>query len=459
MIKIEDVLAKIPEINEFLTVDEMDESTFALAEKYPDLVSVNKVGESTKKHPIYRLKIGTGSKKALIFGCPHPNEPIGAMMIEHLSRIVCENEDIREALDTEFHFIKCVDPDGLNLNKGWLKGPFSYYNYASNFYRPSSTTQVEWTFPFKYKKYCWDTPLSETQAVMKVIDEVKPDVMFSLHNSSFGGVYWYVNKNNPEVVPHLGKAAERVDLPLNMGEPEVPFCQLYADAVYDLPQSGAMYDYYEENIPGVNPEDVMQGGGCSADYLDNVNKDAFVIICEMPYFYCPEGDDTSLCDDMSRREAILAGHKIQDELKEVSKKLILTLQKYADPTSSCMLALNERIADHPEHRQAQLALMEANPEEYDVPCTKASKFDNLIGTPWYSLLAFGMINTAAKETIAATNDAEVKAIMEEVLKESEAFLTKKCNEIDAQTPCNPIPVKKLVSVQMESALLALGIKE
>ena len=61
--------------------------------------------------------------------------------------------------------------------------------------------------------------------------------------------------------------------------------------------------------------------------------------------------------------------------------------------------------------------------------------------------------------MAATDDAEVKAIMENVLKESEAYLKAKCDEIDAQTPCNPIPVRKLVSVQMESALLALGMKE
>lgn len=458
--KIQDVLDLIPEIDAFLTPDEMDENTFNLQKKYPDLVKVDQVGESTKKHPIYRLKIGNGSKKCLIFGCPHPNEPIGAMMLEHLSRILCENENLRKELDTEFHFIKCVDPDGLNLNAGWLKGPFSYYNYASNFYRPSSETQVEWTFPFKYKNYCWDTPLSETKAVMKVIDEVKPDIMFSLHNSSFGGVYWYVNKNNREVVPYLGNAAARVDLPLNMGEPEVPFCELFGDAIYELPQSTSMYDYYETSIPDKDPSEIMRGGGCSADYLDNVNKDAFVIICEMPYFYCPDGNDTSICEDkMTRREAVVKGHEIQVEMKEASKKLIQTLQKYADPNSSCMIALSERIVDRPEHWQAQLSLMDARPEEYDVPCSKACKFDNLIGTPWYSLLAFGMINTAAKQTIKATTDENVKAIMQNVLEESETYLKAKCEEINASVPCQPIPVKKLVSVQMESALLALGMKE
>ena len=146
-------------------------------------------------------------------------------------------------------------------------------------------------------------------------------------------------------------------------------------------------------------------------------------------------------------------------MKEAGKKLILTLQKYADPESSCMIALAERIDNSTAHRDAQLALMDAKPEEFDVPCTKASKFDNLIGTPWYGLLAFGMINTAAKQTMAATDDPEVKAVMEDVLKESEAYLKAKCDEIDAQAPCTPIPVRKLVSVQMESALLALGMKE
>ena len=60
------ILDNVPDYKAFMSVDEMDASTFALAEKYPQLVSIDQVGESSEHHPIYRLKIGEGNKKALI---------------------------------------------------------------------------------------------------------------------------------------------------------------------------------------------------------------------------------------------------------------------------------------------------------------------------------------------------------------------------------------------------------
>lgn len=455
--KIEEVLNLIPEINEFMSVDEMDASTFALAEKYPQLVSIDQVGESSEHHPIYRLKIGEGSKKALIFGCPHPNEPIGAMMIEHLSRILCENPSLLKELDTSFHFIKCVDPDGLNLNKGWLKGPFSYYNYATHFYRPASIRQVEWTFPFHYKNYSFDDALPETKAIMKVIDEVKPDFLYSLHNSSFGGVYWYITKEKKEIIERLGDAAKRVDLPLSLGEPEVPYCKVYKEAIYELPQSGASYDYLEANLDK-DPAEVMKGGGCSVDYLDTVRPDAYGLVCEMPYFYCPQSNNLELCDDMTRKEAILKGFEISDQYLDKLKSAVAILKKYAHTDSNCMCALLERCENNQDHRQAQIALMETQRDEYEVPCTKASKFDNLIGTPWYTLIAFGMVITEAKRTLEKNDDEPIKKELETLIDECEQYVKEECDKINEKVPCQPIEVRKLVSVQMESALIALGME-
>lgn len=455
--KIEDVLKQIPNIEVFLTPDEMDESTFALKDKYPQLVDVQQVGESEQHHPIYRLKIGDGERKALIFGCPHPNEPIGAMMIEHLSRILCENEELLEQLNTTFYFIKCVDPDGLNLNKGWLKGPFTYENYASHFYRPASFKQVEWTFPFHYKTYHFDAALPETKAIMSVIDEVKPDLLYSLHNSSFGGVYWYISQEDYNIIDQLENAAKRVDLPLSLGEPEVPYCQVYKDAVFELPQLSDQYDYLEKYVDK-DPAEMMTSGGCSADYLDTVNKNATTIICEMPYFYVPVCSDLSLCDDITRKEAIFKSYEIRDEITNKVKEAYAVLEKYADLNTSCMIALKERIDEKMNNHDAEIALMEAHPEQYDVPATKASYFDNLIGTPWYMLLAFGMVITAAKQTLEIVQDENIKVELQTVIDNAKEYVHKECEHINEQVPCVAIPIQKLVSVQMESALIALGMK-
>ena len=68
-----ELIKNIPDYKEFLTVDELDASSFALAERYPDCVSVFPIGNTKEGRTLYCLKVGSGSKNALMFGCPHPN--------------------------------------------------------------------------------------------------------------------------------------------------------------------------------------------------------------------------------------------------------------------------------------------------------------------------------------------------------------------------------------------------
>ena len=225
---IEALLQELPHIASFMSVREMDESSIALAKQYPDTVKLRKIGESRQGHPLYCLTIGCGKKKALMYGCPHPNEPIGCMMLEHLSHLLCTHEDWLKELDTTFYLVKVSDPDGLKLNEGWLKGPFTYANYAKHFFRPVSDQQVEWTFPLHYKNYHFNDSIPETKAIMKLMDEIRPDFVYSLHNSSFGGVYFYVNHANHAILDKLPLAAKRAGLPLHLGEPECAFSKVFA---------------------------------------------------------------------------------------------------------------------------------------------------------------------------------------------------------------------------------------
>ncbi|CAF3885733.1 unnamed protein product, partial [Rotaria sp. Silwood1] len=99
--------------------------------------------------------------------------------------------------------IPCVDPDGTRLNQGWFSGPFTIRNYARNFYRPRTEEQVEWTFPITYKNYSWTTPSNETQALMYAIRLVQPDFVYGLHNSGFGGMYYYISQPLFDIFPQL----------------------------------------------------------------------------------------------------------------------------------------------------------------------------------------------------------------------------------------------------------------
>jgi len=157
------------------------------------------------------LRIGNGQKPALLFGFPHPNEPIGSMTLEYLSWRLTEDESL-DKLDFTWYIVKCIDPDGTRLNEGWFKGPFTPLNYALNYYRPPGYQQIEWTFPINYKTLVWDKPIPETRALMRIIDNTKPRFMYSLHNSGFGGVYFYVSSQCKPLYLKLQGLAKKENL-------------------------------------------------------------------------------------------------------------------------------------------------------------------------------------------------------------------------------------------------------
>lgn len=124
MFEFEKIIENVPDYKVFLTVDEMDENSKQLAKDYPDIVSIDIAGFSRQNHPIYCLKIGNGKKKAFLFGCPHPNEPIGAMTVEYFSKALAENRRFLEETDYTWYMIKSIDVDGTKLNEEWFTSGF-----------------------------------------------------------------------------------------------------------------------------------------------------------------------------------------------------------------------------------------------------------------------------------------------------------------------------------------------
>ncbi len=97
-----------------------------------------------------------------------------------------------------------IDPDGTRLNEGWFSGPFTIHHYAKHYYRPAVEEQVEWTFPIVHKKYSWHTPSNEThEALMNAIQIVQPDFVYGLHNSGFGGMYYYISPPIFDIFPEF----------------------------------------------------------------------------------------------------------------------------------------------------------------------------------------------------------------------------------------------------------------
>lgn len=432
------IASRIPDYAVFLTVDELHASSRKLVDEFPTIASLRTVGRTRSDEAIELLTIGDGEKQAFIFGGPHPNEPIGTMTIEFLSRLLCEDHALREEMGYTWHFIKCIDVDGMRLNEGWFKGPFTPTNYARHFFRPAPFDQVEWTFPFKYKDYEFDDPMPETQALMKVIDEVKPTLLYSLHNAGFGGVYYYVTERCDPLYDLFYEVPGWFDLPLDLGEPEVKYAVQYAPAIYEMIESEDSYDYMEEN--GIDPATVMQAGGSSSAYAKK--HDTFTLVVEMPYYDDPRVNDQGE-SDMIRRDAILHSLDAQDEFDEWIQAQMESVQPHLTQETLLSRAVTAFLKTGKSYRDATREWAK-NSEETERKATHAEAFSSLLGTRFYRQLMLGMFARWMQEEIDAGNN---NTLIAAAGSEAAERLKKHGADLEDQLDYRVIPIRHLVGVQ------------
>ena len=444
------LINNIPDYQVFLTVDEMDESSRKLAKEYPDIVTVFEAGKSRKGHPILCLKIGDGPKKALMFGCPHPNEPMGAMMLEYFSRALAEDDALREELGYTWYLIKSIDIDGTQLNEKWFKGPITLSNYARNYFRPAGYEQVEWTFPFHYKKYSYDKPIPETQALMKLIDELQPDFMYSLHNAGFGGTYWYLTKEIKEIWDKLHEASHKQNIPLHLGEPEINYIVPFAPAIFPMISSKETYDYNEQ-YGSIPPEQAMKTGTSSADYALNQGYKTVTLVTELPYFYEPRiMSDKPM--DFSRREAALKNAEFfYNNRKEVKKYYDQIKDFISDDNPHAKMVSNG--FDHMDENYQQECKFIEESSDYDAICKESEAFDNLEIPKFQSLFTWTLLIRSCEHELEKNPAEEKAAILKQVHDEAEAEFNRRAAIAERDLHYSVVPIKKLVSIQLESGMI------
>ena len=282
----------VPTYDQFATVDVLNQQLAELAAEFSDVAKLRRVGTSRLGEPLQSVSVGDGSAAALVFAHPHPNEPIGGLTSLHLTRRLCEDADLRERLGYTWHIVPCIDPDATRLNEGWFAGPFTPTNYARQFYRPAGNEQVEWTFPLDHRGVYFDAVMPETMALMRLIDELRPAFVCSLHNSEHGGAYYYVSKGDPALFGTLQAIPCHVGIPLHSGEPESPDLEELDTAVF---RSLSGKDIVDSALArGRSPESMGNTGGTSADYGDRYG--AFTLMCEVPQWTSPVADDDSPTD-------------------------------------------------------------------------------------------------------------------------------------------------------------------
>ncbi len=276
-------LGRIDEYKEFLPLDKLYKQFLSIAGKE----FVSEIGRSKNKGPILCGTFGTGKKSILLFGYPHPNEPVGSLTCLSWVKILKKNPELLK--EYTWYIVPCADPDGARLNEGWFAGPFSIKKYVQGFYRQTNN-QTEWSFPVTYKDYSFQTPTPQTKVLMKLIDRVKPSIIYSLHNSGFSGAYFLLSRDlGPAFMRKVELSAKRLGIPLHKGAPEVPFAKLFKPGFIKLFGIKEEYDFIKK-MQG-DPLKQLVGGTSSAEYAKTLRKNAFSLVCEIPYVFDPVMSD------------------------------------------------------------------------------------------------------------------------------------------------------------------------
>ena len=445
------VADNMPDYADFLTVDELQRDLVALQAKYPDRIRLRVIGASANGTPITECEIGRGSRHALLFGFPHPNEPIGSMMLRYLIEELARNDALLAHFDFTWHIVLCAEPDKARLNEGWFKGTPSVTKYARHYYRPPSYQQVEWTFPVTYKKYRYPTPTPEARALMTIIDRQRIDFSFGLHNSGFGGVYYYWSHDVPRLYPVLYGHIARLGLPLHLGEPEVPWGTTFdGRAMFRMIYFTDEYDYMEQYSPRP-PEQLLKAGASSDDYVREKYQ-ALTVNCELPYFYDPKIEDMRP-SDITRAAAAILG--VSED-----RALLATLQAGYDRVKphlsggSPFVDTVEETLRTSESRLAAAEKMAQTGKEYQRLATVAEKWDALSLRQFRALLTYGQFVRLLEWEQARTGDRFPAALRTELDHARQEF-DRRAAAVERDLTYTVVPIKKLATVQLLTALYAM----
>ncbi|MFI6296493.1 M14 family zinc carboxypeptidase [Nonomuraea sp. NPDC050790] len=421
---------QVPDYAAFPTVDQMHAELDHLAATHPDLVRLRPIGTSRLGEPLRVATIGVGPHDAVIIGGPHPNEPIGALTVSALLRRLVEDRWLREEFGYRWHLIPCVDPDGARLNEGWYARPGDRRAYAEHFYRPREADQVEWTFPLTGDGYTYDRTMPETEALMRLMDEVKPAFVYSLHNGELQGAFSYLSRDVPGLAAELAALAAGQGLPLHMGPPEVPSAVRIGPAAYLTPRGSELGPVY-----GI--------GGGSVDYADRFG--ALHLVTELPYWADPAVSDETPTEQVYAEVigAFLAGQRAL--ITELGRSMA-TVQADLTVASPFRRSLEDFLRTHDDF----VAEWEDFPGA-DRPATVAEVVGNEQLKHSMRLRYGGTYLRLLDAELAAGNPTPAiraeRARMGEVF---DAWFT------EAQTgfTATPIPLRTLVAVQLGAALLA-----
>ena len=302
---------------------------------------------------------------------------------------------------------------------------------------------MEWTFPLSYKRAYFDRVLPETQGLMRLIDEVRPDLLASLHNGEMGGVYYYLSRPHPALQELLTRLPGTLGLPLAIGEPESPYLEEYAPAIFGMGEVAIAYDYLE--ALGIDPVPHLSGSS-SSEWAGR--HGTLSLVSELPYWSHPDADDTTPVDEtygeLVRRTAddlADSGAVLQEILAAAEPELHIV-----SPFLRASRAFVPMLGEMAETDRAR-----AERPEAQRPATVAERFDREDLVHCFRLRYGGMLLRALEaQTHAGLASPALRSLTDRLSTIYRGWL----DEPSIADGATVIPISRLVGVQYGAILAA-----
>ena len=435
------VVTAVPDYDRYPLLDELETSTEAFAAGHPG-VEVWPAGASRAGHPIRCLEIPGGPLQALLVGVPHPEEPVGALLLEHLVPLLADG--LAEELGFGFSVVKVGDPDAMRLNEAWFAEPYDLAGFLLRAYRPPLADQFEWTFPMEYKRYGFTRPLPEARAVMEAVHRRPLDLYMGLHNSYFSGAYFYLSGEDAVLQDELAAVMAAAGLPPHCGEPEAPYLDTLADGVFRAFSLTDDYDYYEKY--GADPAVLLTSGTSSDAYAETV-WGCFTLVAEVPCFTSAKIADKRAAG-LTRAEAKLRGLDVQEQLATwLHERYVLAAPHLTreTPWQRTVQAYLSSVKDdlHAERKQAETEA------DFAREATVAQLFDSLCLRELDALTRVGQF----AGMLAA--EPEQNDALADLRAEAETKVRDRAPQLAASGDLEPVPIRALVQCQLAALLCTL----
>ena len=456
MIDIQEVTRDIPHCDTFCSVEKLRTLTEAL--RADSRFEVGVAGMSAGGVPIHHVRFGKGAVKALFVASPHCMEPIGSLTVFSLMTLLQRGHRALTAADVEWHIVPCIDPDGALLNEGWTQRKFSLQNFLRNFYLQPYLDQVDTSFQIAHKKLVFDQPSTEARVLQGVLDRVQPDFFFSLHNTFAGGAFYLTTRNlGRKYYEQIYRLLDEQRIPIRAQPQFAEFLAEYSTGIVEIYSMVKHYDFLERTM--AFPEQALQAGASSFDYLAQIKPEALTFIAEMGYFQhpaCGSRKDTGqnlrhfkLHIDADMKFVAMAvleeWEKVEGDLDRASP-FYRAMKGFALPTREKVIEGGMPISRYPTRD----TLFNT---QYDRAMTEGEKFDACIVNDGLKLLAF---NYQFLRLLAASHQTQpvqqAAARIEQVLADAFAGIGR---HLDLDS-IEVFDCDRLTRVQLGSGLVALN---